>query len=192
METVGIDWTAFGLDMLDKEQTDCLSADAYQELAMRTRGALRGGMQMNCGALGLAGESGEVADLIKKALYHDRDVLKSDIALELGDVLWYVALLCDSLGIRMSQVMSANIRKLQKRYPDGFRREAAAERRDEPMQVPIPVVRRADLGLPIGEKYPYYCNQCANQQQDGYIGIVCCACTARPTMYAGKEDTDEQ
>ena len=56
METVGIDWTAFGLDMLDKEQTDCLSADAYQELAMRTRGDLRGGMQINCGALVLSGD----------------------------------------------------------------------------------------------------------------------------------------
>lgn len=86
-------------------------------------------------AIGLAGEAGEVADDVKKAVFHragvDRDVLKK----ELGDVLWYVAALCTKLDVSMSEVMERNIAKLKLRYPDGYSSAASAARIDVEQEV---------------------------------------------------------
>lgn len=71
-------------------------------------------------ALGLAGEAGEVADTIKKAVFHQHGVDREVLIKELGDVLWYVAALCTKLHITMSEVMDRNILKLRARYPDGY------------------------------------------------------------------------
>jgi NTP pyrophosphatase (non-canonical NTP hydrolase) len=74
-----------------------------------------------CG-LGLSGEIGEVTDLLKKHLYHrsgkplDTEKLKD----EMGDVLWYFAVLCSTLGITIEEVMQVNIDKLNARHPHGF------------------------------------------------------------------------
>lgn len=82
-------------------------------------------------ALGLAGEAGEVCDLIKKGIYHrhglDRDRLKE----ELGDVMWYVASLCTLLGLNMSDVCAENVAKLESRYPNGYSPEASKNRTKE-------------------------------------------------------------
>jgi NTP pyrophosphatase (non-canonical NTP hydrolase) len=71
-------------------------------------------------ALGLAGESGEVCDLIKKWRYHgvgyDRDAMKK----ELGDVLWYLTALAADHGFSLDGIAQLNIEKLKARYPDGF------------------------------------------------------------------------
>ena len=81
-------------------------------------------------ALGLAGEAGEVAEVVKKGILHqhglDRDRLKN----ELGDVLWYAAALCTRLGLDMGAVMQANIDKLRERYPDGFSAKDSQRRVD--------------------------------------------------------------
>lgn len=50
------------------------------------------------------------------------------LTLEAGDVLWYVAQLSDSLGITIDEVMTSNIDKLRKRYPEGFSEVASRER----------------------------------------------------------------
>ena len=73
--------------------------------------------------LGLAGEAGEVADKVKK-LIRDRDGLvdqnfKQDLALELGDVLWYIAQLCTELGMTLDDVAEKNIEKLNSRSRRG-------------------------------------------------------------------------
>ena len=73
--------------------------------------------------LGLTGEAGEVADKVKK-LIRDRDGVvdqrfKEDVALELGDVLWYVAQLATELGLSLEDVASANLRKLRSRADRG-------------------------------------------------------------------------
>lgn len=80
------------------------------------------------GALGLTGESGEVADLIKKYLFHGHDLDKDELVKELGDVCWYVALLCHAIGVSLEEIMSRNIEKLKKRYPEGFSSEASINR----------------------------------------------------------------
>jgi NTP pyrophosphatase (non-canonical NTP hydrolase) len=67
-------------------------------------------------ALGLAGESGEVVDLIKKDLYHGKDIDRVKLIKELGDVAWYWVALCQQYAISPSEVMQVNIEKLQQRH----------------------------------------------------------------------------
>jgi len=81
-------------------------------------------------ALGLAGEAGEVADTIKKAVFHQHGVDRDAVIKELGDVLWYVAALCTKLDVPMSDVMDRNIVKLRTRFPDGYSSTASKARID--------------------------------------------------------------
>lgn len=71
-------------------------------------------------ALGLAGEAGEFADLIKKHQLHDHRLDMDKAREELGDVLWYVAALAAQLGLTLDQVAEANSRKRALRYPEAF------------------------------------------------------------------------
>ena len=69
--------------------------------------------------LGLSGEAGEVADKIKKII-RDKDGKlteedKQEIALELGDVLWYLANISRVLGIPLEEVATKNLGKLAAR-----------------------------------------------------------------------------
>lgn len=108
--------------------------DAYQEAARRT-GAKNNfeseGARLACWGLGLTGEAGEFADLVKKHLFHGRPLVLEKAAKELGDTLWYLAMAADALGLSLSEVATLNIEKLRARYPDGFSHAASAARVDE-------------------------------------------------------------
>lgn len=93
--------------------------NAYQKLALRTAKG-QPGKRIDEAALGLAGEAGEVADLVKKYRHHGHDLDVDAMRLELGDVLWYIASMADAVGLRLEEVAAANIAKLEARYPDGF------------------------------------------------------------------------
>lgn len=71
-------------------------------------------------ALGLTGEAGEVADEIKKVIFHDKPLDATKIVNECGDVLWHLDRMLFAVGATMEQAMEANTTKLAKRYPDGF------------------------------------------------------------------------
>ena len=105
------------------------SLDSYQYAATRTLPphlALKDKLTML--ALGLSGESGEVADLIKKHCYHGHALAVDHVVRELGDVLWYLACMADVLGVSLAHVAETNISKLKERYPDGFSEERSRQR----------------------------------------------------------------
>lgn len=77
------------------------------------------------GALGLAGESGEVVDLIKKVVHHGAKLDRDKLIKEMGDVRWYLEYLAAALSVSMSFIEETNVNKLRARYPDGFSIEAA-------------------------------------------------------------------
>lgn len=70
-------------------------------------------------ALGLAGETGEVLELIKKTIRSRQTLTEENrqkLKLELGDVFWYLSQLSTDLGFTLNEVAEANIKKLQERY----------------------------------------------------------------------------
>lgn len=70
-------------------------------------------------ALGLVSEAGEVAGKVKKFIRGDYDVLpREDLEKELGDVLWYIAQMCEVMGLLMGDAAYFNLEKLQKRKKD--------------------------------------------------------------------------
>lgn len=71
-------------------------------------------------ALGLTGEAGEVADIIKKFVFHGHELDREELSKELGDTLWYLANLAYDLDLWFSDVAEENIEKLRGRYPKGF------------------------------------------------------------------------
>jgi len=105
------------------------SFDTYQALARRTAGDHpEFADRVTNWVLGLAGEAGEIADRWKKVLYHGHPFDKDAMVEELGDLLWYAAMLSDALGLPLSEVAARNIEKLRARYPDGFSSERSIHR----------------------------------------------------------------
>ena len=108
--------------------------DVYQKLAQRTVNKEKSEPdRFIAAALGLTGEAGEFADLVKKIMYHDHEVtaeVYEELLKELGDVMWYIAEACTVLCVCMSTVAALNIMKLKERYPEGFSPEASQARVD--------------------------------------------------------------
>jgi NTP pyrophosphatase (non-canonical NTP hydrolase) len=105
-----------------------LTMEEYQQLAGRTANSGIDDKRRIVAALGLAGETGEFVDMIKKIVAHGHDVSDEKLKEELGDVLWYIAETCSAFGWKMDEVASANIEKLKARYPDGFSEKASRDR----------------------------------------------------------------
>jgi NTP pyrophosphatase (non-canonical NTP hydrolase) len=108
-----------------------VDANEYQELALRTAGDQDGIMPNGraiYSAFGLSGESGEVADIHKKWLFHGHPYDRDELLKELGDVQWYLAVNASSHGITLAELMEHNIAKLKKRYPEGFSTERSINR----------------------------------------------------------------
>lgn len=111
-----------------------MRGNEYQQLAMRTNDGLnrlrledaianQGDIsvsQLLNGALGLTGEAGEVSDLVKKGIFHEKGIDLEHLKKELGDCAWYLAMICDACGFTLDDVMQTNIDKLKARYPQGF------------------------------------------------------------------------
>ena len=80
-----------------------------------------------CG-LALPGESGEIADHLKKWKFQGHDLDTAEIVDELGDVLYYVTMLSGWLGYGLDEIMEENVAKREKRYPNGFEKERSINR----------------------------------------------------------------
>jgi NTP pyrophosphatase (non-canonical NTP hydrolase) len=106
-----------------------MTLDDYQQLAARTlRPDQTPEERLANAALGLTGEAGEVAEHVKKHLFHGTPLDRDAVVKELGDCLWYVAALAGVLGVSLAEVGAANIEKLRRRYPEGFSAERSRSR----------------------------------------------------------------
>lgn len=102
----------------------------YQRAALTTANHdLRPCEQLMNGALGLCGESGEVADIVKKTFMQGHAFDADHVAKELGDCMWYIAIIADCIGYDLSEIMQMNIDKLHARYPKGFAVDRSVNRK---------------------------------------------------------------
>lgn len=93
----------------------------YQKLAARTMKPVREVViDLSDYVMGLIGEAGELANSVKKMLFHGHQWSTEKIAEEAGDVLWYLAAIAERIGLSLDDIASSNIEKLKKRYPQGY------------------------------------------------------------------------
>lgn len=104
--------------------------DEYQVAAARTLTRTPDAdKQLAVMGLGLAGEAGEVIEMIKKAVGHGHVLDGEKLEEEIADCLWYLAALATLAGISLDAAAEKNISKLKRRYPDGFSHAASRERK---------------------------------------------------------------
>lgn len=116
----------------------------YTELAMRTNDGkckerLQTKMDSNMivdigeainACLGLSGEVGELTDMVKKFIFHGTSMDEAHFKKEIGDILWYIALICHTCNYDLDDIMEMNIEKLKSRYPEGFNEYLANHRQE--------------------------------------------------------------
>ncbi len=114
-----------------------MTFDEYEKAAMRTADPTTQAKALTLSALGICGEGGEFADLVKKHVFHEHQLPYDKLKEELGDILWYVTRACNVLGTTLEIVAAGNVEKLRQRYPDGFSSERSINRiqRNEPCSV---------------------------------------------------------
>ena len=78
--------------------------------------------------MGMATEAGEFVDSLKKTIFYGKPLDEVNLIEEMGDLLWYVGLACDALGVPIELVMDRVVSKLEQRYPEKFTDEAALNR----------------------------------------------------------------
>jgi len=93
----------------------------YQKLCKRTaREFSTKEKEIMTWGLGIAGESGDVAGCIKKIISHHSPDHKEGLKENLGDTMWYIAMICNHFDWDLEEVLEENMEKLKKRYPNGF------------------------------------------------------------------------
>lgn len=102
-----------------------MTLDSYQEFAERYMKLDSGGFDLSdraimSYAIGLGEETGEVLGVVNKQFFAQG---LPDIKDELGDVLWYISALATAYGWSLETIAEGNLRKLNKRFPDGWRND---------------------------------------------------------------------
>ena len=96
--------------------------DMYQQVAKQTAIYPRE-QAIIYPTLGLTGEAGEVANKVKKIIrddgYKNNESLVQEISAEIGDCLWYISVLADDIGCKLSDIANANLEKLANRKEKG-------------------------------------------------------------------------
>lgn len=78
--------------------------------------------------MGLTTEVGELTDVWKRRIFYGREIDVVNAREEIGDVLWYLAILCDCVGTTIPEEQARNIAKLRARYPERFTDDKALSR----------------------------------------------------------------
>ena len=101
-----------------------MNINEYQKLAMTTLNPELDKRDVLINSvMGLCGESGEAIDIVKKWMAQGHELDKEHLAKELGDIAWYLAEAATALDMQLEDILQANIDKLKRRYPDGFKAE---------------------------------------------------------------------
>lgn len=98
----------------------------YTELAARTASADADHLQHY--VLGVCTEAGELAHEAKAHLAYGKDLDRTSVIEELGDLCWYMANLMRVMDTSWEEVFTRNVDKLRRRYPEGFEKRRALER----------------------------------------------------------------
>ena len=118
----GAEYQALAMRTNDKKSTDRL-LNKIDDLKIGNRGEdtpeIELGGVLNA-ALGLSGEVEELNDMLKKWIFHEKQLDVEHLKREIGDIYWYLALMCDSFGFNLDEIMQINVDKLKVRYPEGF------------------------------------------------------------------------
>jgi len=98
-----------------------MTINEYQRLAMTTLNPNldKKDVLIN-GVMGLCGEAGEAIDIVKKHLAQGHELDREKLIGELGDIAWYLAETATVLDMDLEEVLTRNIEKLKRRYPEGF------------------------------------------------------------------------
>ena len=97
-----------------------MNFEDYQSAASKTALYPRRLGNLEYPTLGLAGEAGEVANIVKKIQRDDGGVISDEVRAklkdELGDVLWYISACADELGLTLVEIAEYNVGKLARRH----------------------------------------------------------------------------
>src|SRR4029078_7684836 len=140
--------------MIKMESTlESMGFDEYEELALRTaskESLVDESTMLNAAALGLNREAGEIADHVKKVMFHGHpldEATRDKIAKEIGDILWYCAMGARGIGVGLGDIAEMNVEKLRKRYPEGFSTENSLNRpHGSPSALRYPCLSRKRAG----------------------------------------------
>jgi NTP pyrophosphatase (non-canonical NTP hydrolase) len=108
--------------------SDATRTESTNFEAMNTRLNDDGLKRLLHAGIGLSTESGEFLDALKKHIFYGKELDKVNLAEEMGDLFWYMAIVADELGFEFEEVMERNITKLKARYGEKFSEEKAEKR----------------------------------------------------------------
>lgn len=77
----------------------------------------------NHATLGISAELGELSEVVKKSFVNGFNLPKEEVVKEVGDIIWYCALLLRSVGSTTQEAMEVNLQKLRARYGEGFSKD---------------------------------------------------------------------
>ena len=104
-----------------------ITLNEYQKLVVKTaKGSYKSkNDEIANWGLGVSGEAGDLAGCIKKTIFHGNDQI-AGIRENVGDTMWYLAMICNFYGWDFEEVLAENVDKLKKRYSKGFTEEEAS------------------------------------------------------------------
>lgn len=105
----------------DCEKTESPVTEAMCERAVKA-------LRLWHGVTGVQTESGELSDQIKRHVFYGKPLDETNLKEELGDLLWYIALVANVLNMSLAEVMERNLAKLRVRYPEKFTADRALNR----------------------------------------------------------------
>lgn len=164
-----------------------LSFNEYQRQSLSTAGTFTDARDQTVfSALEICAEAGELANLVYKTAYQGHPLDYKKVILEIGDVLWGLAVIADAIGVSLEDVARANRAKLIKRYGDGFSTEKSIARIDvgDEETVLSPVLRSFAQAMSVSEDdQAHLDDQAAVQQEIEMISAVPPIFLKPPTTY---------